>query len=99
MLKKEEETCEPNKGKKRVTSSSPSQYNKRKKESKQGKANIRASDKIMTTRSCSKMLIDDDEDVQIVEDSKENKEDSVSEAHNGCVEEEDEDVDDEIRDL
>jgi hypothetical protein len=35
VLKKEEETSEPNKGKKRVTSSSPPQYNKRKKGSKQ----------------------------------------------------------------
>ncbi len=41
---------------------------------------------------------DTDKDAQIAEESKENEEDSVSEAHNGRVEE-DEDVDNEIRDL
>jgi hypothetical protein len=59
VLKKEEETSEQNKGKKRVTSSSPPQYNKRKKGSKQEKANIRARDKRMTTRSCTKMVTDE----------------------------------------
>ena len=59
VLKKEEETSEPNEGEKRLTSSSPPQYNKRKKGSKKEKANIRARDKRMTTRSCTKMVTDE----------------------------------------
>jgi hypothetical protein len=97
VLKKEEETSEPNEGEKRVTSSSPPQYNKRKKGSKKEKANIRASDKRTTRRSCTKVIIDDDEDNDTDKDDQIVEE--VTEAHDGRVEEEDEDVDDEIRDL